>query len=294
MRAEIGVDAGNHTGRMSEAQPSQLPTLGIIAGSGRLPLQLVETCRSTGRPFFIITFENATDSATFKNMPHAVVRLGAVGEALAHLRSAGATELVLAGRISRPSLGGLRPDMVGAKLLAKLGASFFSGDDALLRSVVAFLEGEGFKVVGANQVTHDLLAPYGQLGKVVPDNRCESDIVKGFQVAKRLGELDVGQSVIVENGYVLGVEAAEGTDALIERCKGLKREIDAGVLVKICKPGQESRVDLPAIGPSTIEKIAACGFKGIAVEASASIILDKAAVIARADELGIFILGVKS
>lgn len=267
-------------------------TLGIIAGSGRLPLQLVETCRSTHRPFFVLAFENATDLAALGPVPHAVVRLGAVGEALAHLRKANATELVLAGRIARPSIASLKPDLTGAKLLARLGASFFSGDDALLRSVIAFLEVEGFKVVGVNDVMHDLITPFGQLGSVKPDERSEADIVLGLRIARQLGQLDIGQAVIVENGYVLGVEAAEGTDALIERCAALKREKSAGVLVKICKPGQEARADLPAIGPSTIEKIAACGLKGVALEASASIILDRPAAIARADALGLFMLGV--
>lgn len=266
--------------------------LGIIAGGGRLPLQLMECCQSSGRPFFVVVLEGIADSEAFAAVPHAVVRLGAVGESLAHLKKAGAQELVLAGRVKRPSLASLRPDMVGAKLLGRLGAAFFSGDDALLKAVIAFLEEEGFGVVGADEVMGSLLAPLGVLGSIAPDGRAEADIAQGVKVATTLGALDVGQAVIVEHGYVLGVEAAEGTDGLIARCAGLKREGKAGVLVKLKKPAQDARADLPSIGPETVEKLAAAGFCGIAVASGGSLILDKAATIARADALGLFIVGV--
>ncbi len=269
-----------------------LPTLGIIAGSGRLPLQLIEACQSSGRCFFVLALQDFADLIALKDAPHAVVRLGAVGEAISHLREAGATELVLAGRVQRPSIGSLRPDMTGTKLLARMGAAFLSGDDAMLRSVIAFLEDEGFTVVGSNQVLQDLVTPLGQLGHIAPDIRAQADIAMGIKVAMALGKLDVGQAVIVEHGYVLGVEAAEGTDALIQRCQWLKREAKGGVLVKARKPGQEERADLPTIGPATVERVAACGFSGIAIQANASLILDKKAVIAKADELGLFVVGV--
>ncbi len=113
-------------------------TLGIIAGSGRFPLQLVEACHATGRPCFVVALENAADIEAISHVPHAVVRIGAVGEALEHLRKTQAKEMVLAGSVRRPSLLSLRPDFVGTKLLARLGAAFFSGDDALLKALVSF------------------------------------------------------------------------------------------------------------------------------------------------------------
>ena len=269
------------------------PVLGIIAGGGRLPLQLIECCQSSGRRFFVIALEHIADMGPIMQVPHAVVRLGAVGESLERLKAAGALELVLAGRVKRPSLSSLRPDFVGAKLIARLGGAFLSGDDALLKSVIAFLEDEGFHVVGADDVLSGLLAPPGVLGAVQPDIHAQGDIAQGVKVARALGAVDVGQAVIVEHGYVLGVEAAEGTDALIERCSQLKREDKAGVLVKLKKPAQEGRVDLPSIGPDTIDKIAAAGFCGVAVEAGGSLILDQQKTLARADALDIFIVGVK-
>jgi DUF1009 family protein len=279
---------------MSTAPAQAGEVLGIIAGSGKLPLQLVDACQSGARPFFIIALEGYADTKAMSSLPHAVVRLGAVGEALTQLRRAGASELVLAGSVKRPSFGALRPDLTGARLLARLGAAFMSGDDAVLRSVIQFLEEEGFAVVAAGALMRDLLAPLGTLGAHAPSKQDEVDISIGLKVAKSLGEQDVGQAVIVENGYVLGVEAAEGTDALIARCRHLKKEQSrGGVLVKVCKPQQEQRADLPAIGPDTIEKIAACGFSGVAVQASASIILERKSMISKADALGVFVVGVQ-
>lgn len=269
------------------------PMLGIIAGSGRLPAQLVETCRATGRPVFVLAFQDTTDPETYTSVPHAVVRIEAVGEALDHLRKAGVTELVMAGKVRRPSLIGLRPDKTTAKLIAHMGSSFFSGDNALFTSLVSFLEDEGFKVIGAENIMNDLITPEGILGKIRPTKQNMADIEKGMRIAKALGNMDIGQAVIVENNYVLGVEAAEGTDAMIVRCASLKTEERGGVLVKAKKPLQEARVDLPAIGPATVENVYAAGLMGIAVEAGGSLILDKAQVISRADKLGIFVIGVR-
>ncbi len=268
-------------------------TLGIVAGSGRLPSQLVEYCRQNNRPVFVLAFQDTTDPETYAHVPHAVVRIESVGEALEHLRGAGAKELVMAGKVRRPSLIGLRPDKATAKLIAHMGSSFFSGDNALFTSLVSFLEGEGFHVIGAEEIMNELVAPEGVLGKTHPTKQNLSDIAKGMRIAKALGGLDIGQAVIVENNYVLGVEAAEGTDAMIIRCAGLKHEERGGVLVKAKKPLQEARVDLPAIGPATIENIYAAGLMGVAVEAGGSLILDRAQVIARADKLGIFVMGVR-
>ena len=266
--------------------------LGIIAGGGKLPLQLVESCQSVKRPFFVLALEESADIEAIRHIPHTIVRLGAVGEALTQLKKAGVKEIVLAGKVRRPALTSLRPDMTGAKLLARLGGAFFAGDDGLLKAVVSFLEEEGFTVVGANDILAGLVAPEGLLGKTAPSAQAMADITHGMKILKTLGALDIGQAVIIENGYVLGVEAAEGTDALIERCGTLRREKNSGVLVKCKKPGQEERVDLPTVGPATIDKIHSAGFAGIAVESGGSLIVDRDVTVARADRLGIFVIGV--
>ena len=270
-----------------------LPTLGIIAGSGRLPAQLIEACRVEERPCFVLSFEENTNVDAIENVPHAIVRLGAIGTALKKLREAGVQDVVMAGRVARPSIAGLRPDMTATKLLAKLGVAFFSGDDALLKGVIKFLESEGFNVISAQEILRSLIATEGVYGKNSPSSQDKSDIAKGLDIAKKLGELDIGQATIVENGYVLGVEGAEGTNALIARCAKLKRESRGGVLIKAKKPHQDERADLPTIGPETLDAIRDAGFSGIAVEAGGSIVLDKELLIQRANDLGLFVIGVR-
>ena len=266
-------------------------TLGIIAGSGDIPSRLAEACAKAGRDCFVLMFEGNPVAESLSTIPHAKIRIGAVGEAFAALHAAGVSEVTLAGRITRPSLANLRPDATAAKLLARIGTSYFGGDDKLLKTVIGFLEEEGFKVIGADEILGDILAPLGPLGKILPDKKAQADIKLGVKVAKALGALDVGQAVIVQRQMVLGVEAVEGTDALIARCAHLRPEGTGGVLIKVKKPGQERRVDLPAVGVATLENLHRAGFVGIAVEAGASLVIDRKEVAKRADALGLFILG---
>lgn len=272
--------------------PGQAPaTLGILAGSGYLPRQLIEHCISESRPIFIVAIEGETAPETVEGAPHAWLRLGAVGEALDHMKKAGVTELVLAGKINRPSLSSLRPDAIGAKLVAKLGLSLFGGDAAIFKTIVAFLESHGMRVVGIDEVMQDLVAPEGPMGKVLPDKQNQKDIELGAKVARSIGAFDIGQAVIVKNSLVLGIEAVEGTDELIARCSMLKGDGKGGVLVKAHKLVQEKRVDLPTIGLKTVEMIHKAGFAGIAIEARHSIVVGRREVIRAANDMGIFIIG---
>lgn len=265
--------------------------LGVLAGGGQLPVRVIEACRASGRDFFVLAFEGHTDPATVTDTPHAWVRLGAVGEALRRLHEAKVEEVVLAGPVKRPSFDDLRPDWRGAMFLAKVGARAF-GDDGLLSAVVKELEAEGFRVVGADDVFGHLRTPAGPCGRLTPNAAAETDIARGIEVLKALGPLDVGQAVVVQQGVVLGIEAIEGTDALLERCVALRRTGRGGVLVKIAKPGQERRVDLPTIGPGTIRRAVAAGLAGIALETGQSLIIDRAAVVRAADEAELFIVGI--
>lgn len=264
--------------------------LGIIAGSGGLPKKLVTACQRQGREFFVLAFKGQADAAFLKNIPHAWTRLGAAGTAIDILKMNNVDTLVLAGAIRRPTLAELRPDWRTIKLFARLGSAAF-GDDALLRAVATELEKEGFAVIGAHEVDPEVISPAGILGHVKPTPEQEKDIEHGIQVAKTLGALDVGQAVVVQQGIVLGVEAVEGTDALLTRCRGLKRKGAGGVLVKSFKPQQDKRLDMPAIGIQTVQKAFEAGLAGIAVEAGASLILDREEVVTAADKLGIFIMG---
>lgn len=265
--------------------------LGIIAGCGDLPARLVEVCRAAGRELFVLAFEGQTEPATVAGVDHAWVRLGQSRAALEALRGAGVEELVMIGPVQRPGVSEMGFDLRTARLLAKVGAAGL-GDDGLLSAVIRELEREGFAVIGVDELLGEWLAPRGPVGALRPDEQAETDIARGLEVARALGSADVGQAAVVQQGIVLGVEAAEGTDRLLKRCAELARPGPGGVLVKIKKPGQEARVDLPTIGVETVAGAAQAGLRGIAIEAGGSLIVDRQAVAAAADRDGLFVIGI--
>jgi DUF1009 family protein len=275
---------------MLQAEPTR--KLGIIAGSGLLPAQIIESCKATGRDYFILGIEGHADAALLADSPHRMVRLGALNDSLTALREHHVQDILLAGRVGRPSIASLRPDLTATKLIARLGKKIFNGDDSLLKSVIHYLEEEGFNVVSAQDILQSLIAPAAVLSKRKPTEQELADIKIGFNAAHTLGALDIGQAVVIENGYILAVEAAEGTDGLLARTLALKQyDAGVGILVKCKKPTQEKRADLPTIGPDTIESVHKAGLAGIAVEAGHSIILDQKKLIERADALSLFVVG---
>ncbi|HYM71423.1 MAG TPA: UDP-2,3-diacylglucosamine diphosphatase LpxI [Stellaceae bacterium] len=276
------TQAGRQTGR-----------LGIIAGGGGLPRRLIESCRAKGRDVFVLALRGAAEPATVENVAHAWCRLGAASTGLELLRSNGVTDLVLAGGIRRPSMASIRPDWRAAKFFAKVGYRML-GDDGLLSAIVKELEIEGFRLIGAHELLDEETAvAEGTLGRLTPNAEAVADIERGIRVARAIGAVDVGQAVVVQQGLVLGVEAIEGTDALLRRCAGLRRDGPGGVLVKLQKPGQEARIDRPTIGAQTVRLAAEAGLQGIAVEAGATLLLDRGEVIATADKAGLFVVGVR-
>ena len=281
------------------ASPETAPrrTLGIIAGRGVLPIRLADTCVAAGRDVFVLGIEGET-SGEIERFPHAWVSLGSVGSALGALGRAGCGELVLIGPVSRPDLGRLRLDWEGLKLAPRLALAARRGDDALLSEVVRYVEERGFRILGVDDVMSELRAAPGPLGRVRPSPAAEADIRRADDVVRELGRHDVGQGAVVCDGLVLAVEAVEGTDAMLRRCAELPAHMRGapgarrGVLLKRAKPGQERRVDLPTIGPHTVELAAAAGLAGIAVEAGSTLVLDRDEVARLADELGLFVVGV--
>ncbi|HEY3919626.1 MAG TPA: UDP-2,3-diacylglucosamine diphosphatase LpxI [Stellaceae bacterium] len=269
--------------------------LGVLAGSGELPLRLIEACRAQHRPYFVLAFSGSCDPAALAGEPHTFMRLGAGGQGLNLLRENGVEEIVLAGGVRRPSLAELRPDWRTTRFFLKVGFRALTdfGDDALFRAIIAELEHEGFRVVGVDSILANLLAPAGTLGRVAPDAAADADIRAGIAAARGHGAKDLGQAVVVRQGAVVDREDADGTDALIRRC-GARGAGQGVVLVKMAKPGQERRADLPAIGVATVAAVAAAGMRGIAIEAGACLVLDRAAVAEAADRAGIFVTGVSA
>ena len=264
--------------------------LGLLAAGGDVPRRVARTAAAAGRTVAVVALEGWARPEDFAGLPVIAERPGAAGTIVAFFRQHGVAEVVMTGGAQRPAFRALRPDATGARLLARVGRAYFLGDDSLLRAVAEVLEGEGFRVVSAQSVLGDVLAGAGLFAGALPDE-ARSDILRGIQVARALGAVDVGQSVVIQQGLVLGVEAIEGTDALLSRCAGLKREGFGGVLVKLVKPGQDRRLDLPTIGPITIRAAAAAGLAGIAVEAGGTILVDRPAMRAAAAETGLFLFG---
>jgi len=267
------------------------PKLGIIAGGGPLPALVAETCRAQKRAFHLVALRGHADPTALSGLPADWIRLGEAGRGFEILRAAGVEEIVMIGPVRRPTLAELSPDLRTARFFARVGLKAL-GDDGLLRAVIREIESEGWRVVGADAVLGDCLAVAGQWGRIAPDAQAHADIARGVEVARALGQVDVGQSVVVQQGVVLGVEAVEGTDALIARAGTLARAGAKGVLVKIAKPGQDRRVDLPTIGTGTLDAAAKAGLGGIAVHAGAVLVAGPGAVVEAADCLGLFVLGI--
>lgn len=267
------------------------PALGILAGGGPIPAQVATAARAAGRDVFIIGLEGFAQPALIRDFPHAVLRIGAVGRILAELRAHRCEDLVLIGTIRRPSIFDLRPDAEGAKLLGRIGRAAFGGDDGLLAAVARVLSEEGFRILGAHEILTEALGPRGVLTRIAPDAQAMADIERGIIVARALGAADVGQCCVVQQGLVLAVEAVEGTDAMLARCAALARSGPGGVLVKLVKPNQDRRADLPTIGPITVQGAAAAGLRGVAFEAEGTILADRETLIAAADAAGLFLLG---
>ena len=248
---------------------------------------------AAGRTVFLVGLDGFAEPAVLAPYPHTYVRLGAAGRVLQLLREHGCSDLVIVGPVKRPSLFDLRPDAEGARILARIGRAAFAGDDGLLAALVQVLAEEGFRVLGAHEVLTEVLAPAGLLTRAAPDAEAMSDLARGIAVVRALGAADVGQACVVQQGIVLAVEAVEGTDAMLARCAALARPGPGGLLVKLAKPGQDRRADLPTIGPRTVRAAAAAGLRGIAFEARGTMLTDRPAMIEAAEEHGLFLLGVE-
>ena len=266
--------------------------IGLIAGGGLLPALIIEALQKESVPFFVVTFKGQPKpQCQIPEEHHKEVNLGAVGKVLKLFQKNNVTDMVMAGFLSKPSLFDVRPDFAGLKILASLTHKH---DDALLSAISGFFGKHGIGNVGAHELVPEILAHEGVYGKVQPTESQKSDVELGLKAALTLGELDIGQSVVVKNGVVLGVEGAEGTDALIERCAGLRgKKNSGGLLVKCIKPHQNKNIDMPTIGVETIEKLKKYHYEGLAISAGGALVLGVAEVIEAADNAGIFIVGSK-
>ncbi len=270
--------------------------LGIIAGAGALPREVAESCRAGGRPVFVVRLKGFAEDS-MKAYPGAEFGMAEFGHIFKALKAEGAKTVCFAGAVQRPEFSSLKPDLRGLAAMPGIIAAARKGDDAILRQVMGEFEKEGFAVEGAHQVVSDLALGSGVLGSISPSPEHQADMMRALEVARAIGQLDIGQGAVVARGLVLAVEAQEGTDIMLRRCAELPAAVRGtlddrcGVLAKAPKPIQERRIDLPTIGVSTIRRAAKAGLAGIVGEAGGVLVVDRPAVIAEADALGIFVYG---
>lgn len=275
--------------------------IGIVAGGGRLPLLVAESASANGVEPVIVLLEGEVDKpAAYSGFTTENLSLEDGARLLPLLRGHGVERVVLAGEVARrPKLRDIKWDRRMVSWLPQVAKAIWQGDNVLLSALIGVIEKHGIKVVGAHEVAPNLLASEGPMTKARPTKADRQDIEAARVAALAIGELDIGQAAISIGGRVIALEGIEGTEGLLERVAGLRGHgrlagKQRGVLVKVSKPQQDSRADLPAIGPRTVEFAHRAGLAGIAVEAGRSLVLDQPEVARLANELGLFVVGLKS
>ncbi|MBF0357422.1 MAG: UDP-2,3-diacylglucosamine diphosphatase LpxI [Magnetococcales bacterium] len=280
--------------------------IGLIAGSGQLPLVFAQALfdRSTANhgksredyPLFVAAHEGEADPA-IEQIATAVkwVKLGQFKKIIHFMLQNRVEWIVMAGGITKTNVWKIRPDSMALSIAISLKSLH---DDQLLRAVAKKLEQHGFTLGSITDFVPDLLTPPGALTKKGPDQNQWKDIRFGWHAAKELGRLDIGQGVVVKKGVVVSVEAMEGTDAMLKRTGALISgsakswtQKDSAILIKTAKPQQDHRLDLPTIGPETIENVHKAGIRVVAIEANATMILEPETTVRLADKYNIILLG---
>jgi UDP-2,3-diacylglucosamine hydrolase len=265
-------------------------TIGLIAGGGRFPLLFAESARRAGHRVVAVAHKAETDAA-LAGVVDAItwVKLGQIGHLLAALKEGGATETVMLGAITkRRFFADAMLDATGLKLLARVA---IRSDDNLLRTFAGFLDEEGVPITDPTPFLQDRLARAGVMGRHPPTAEELDDARYGLELARGIGRLDLGQTVVVKDRVALAVEALEGTDACIRRGGDLARS-GGFTVAKAVKPGQDRRFDLPAVGPDTVDSIREANGRVLAVEAGATLVMDLDRMVEKADKAKIVVVGI--
>ena len=264
--------------------------IGLIAGGGQFPILFARAAAEHGHRVIAAAHVNETDPSLADVVDEICwVKLGQLGRIIKHFKKFGVDEAVFAGAITKTRIfKDVLPDLKGLSLWNRIDAR---QDDAILRAVAETLEDEGIRVLASTIFLEDLLFPQGVLTRKAPSPEQVKDIQFGWKIAREIGRLDIGQCVVVRGRTVLAVEAIEGTDATIRRGGALADK--GAVVVKLKKPGQDFRFDLPATGEQTIATLAEVRGSVLAVEAGQSLLFDRDAMVRAADKAGIVVLGVR-
>jgi DUF1009 family protein len=282
----------------SAVSDQEQSTLAIVCGGGSLPFAVADAVLGRGRPVFLLPIKGWADSDAVRRYPHAWMTLGRFGMPRLMALNAGCRDIVCIGTLVRPPLRALRLDWLTVRMLPQFYRLFRGGDDHLLSGISKLVEQQGFRLLGAHEVVPDILVPEGVMTRIRPTAAHLADAARGFALLEATGAFDVGQAVVVAQNRVLAVEAAEGTDAMLERVAALSRAghirlpPGSGVLVKAAKPGQDRRMDLPAMGPRTVEGVRQAGLAGIVARAGDVIVAEPAACTQAADRADLFVTGI--
>jgi DUF1009 family protein len=263
--------------------------LGLIAGQGAFPLTVARSARSRGQKLVCVALRDMADPEIESVVDDVTwIHLGEAATGIAALRQAGVSEAVMAGKVPKHVLYGdeLRLDGNAERVMSALRDR---RDDTILLAIADFLARAGIRLLPQWSLSPELLAGPGPLGAHAPTPAQRADIAFGFPIAKKIGELDIGQTVVVKDRAVLAVEAIEGTDLAIRRAGSIAA---GGCVVKVAKPQQDARFDVPAIGPATVESILAANAQVLAFEAQATIVLEREEIVALADSHGLVIVGI--
>jgi hypothetical protein len=276
--------------------PKEARPLAIFCGGGNFPLEVVRAAHAAGRAPFVVGIVGSSDPA-IEAFPHVWAHMGQIGRILSALKERAIADLVFVGAMIRPELADLRIDWGALKRAPELAQLFRGGDNRLLVGIAEMFEREGYRVVGVHEIAPQLLAPAGPIGALAASSEAEADARVGATLLAALSPFDVGQGVVVANARVIAVEAVEGTDAMLARVAELRasRRLGfrgpAGVFVKALKRNQDLRLDMPTVGPNTIEAARRAQLQGVALAAGQVLIADRQAFSRAADEAGVFVVG---
>ena len=269
--------------------------VGLIAGDGSFPLEVAKSISQKNKEIFIIAIKGSA-SKDIERYPHLWIRIGQIGKAIRALKENNCKELILIGGVKKPNVWLLRPDFGALKLFFKLIILPIKGDASILKTLLNFLEKDNkFKVVGAEKYISYLLMSKGLIAGEKINEQANIDIDIAVENCKNIGSKDIGQACVVVNGQIIASEDSSGTDKMLRGI--ISKEIrfnNEGVLVKLAKPIQDRRVDLPAIGMQTIKLAKEIGLCGIAIEEKSSFISNKERVIKFANKNNIFIFGLSN
>ena len=270
--------------------------LAILAGGGSLPARIAQAAKAANVPIVLIGLDGFGEADQLGPDIAGWIGLGEIKKALGLIGDA--SHLVFAGKVARPDLKSLKLDSKGLMLMPRIAKAAAKGDGALLDTVRDFAQEQGFEILSPADILGQLESTAGPYGRHAPDATALADIAKGVEAARAIGALDIAQGAVVCEGLVLALEAAEGTDAMLGRISALPVELrgtpDArrGVLVKVAKPIQDTRLARPTIGPDPVQAAAKAGLAGIALEAGAGLVIDREEAVTLADRLGLFIYGI--